>query len=115
MPLFGNKFSPKKAPQRKSAADSPRHALTQLVSEERTVKLSLGDEQYLFDSGDWIAENEQHGMNKSKQKMKKKLQDLEEENNLLKLKYEMMLNMITQAAAKGDLNQLDITKTKKKK
>lgn len=54
MPFFGSKFSPKKAPQRKSVTESPRDNLSQLLSDDRTIQLNLGEQQFVFDNGDWI-------------------------------------------------------------
>ncbi|XP_074027451.1 protein chibby homolog 1 isoform X2 [Leptinotarsa decemlineata] len=61
-------------------------------------------------------ESGQDGINyKSKQKLKKKLQELEEENNLLRLKYEMILNMLTQTTAEGEIQKTEIEKSKNKR
>lgn len=54
MPLFSNKFSPKKPPPRKTAvnfnSDVP---LENLISESGVVKLQLGQQKFNFENGDW--------------------------------------------------------------
>lgn len=92
MPLFGGKFSPKKTPARKS--NTKIDTIPILVSERRNVELNLDAEKLLFD-GQWIAQSGAGGLaHKTNQKLRKKVQDLTEENNLLRLKYELMLNMV---------------------
>ena len=55
MPLFGNKFSPKKTRQRKNLVSlNSEESLDELVLENKTVLLTLGDQQYKFEKGDWI-------------------------------------------------------------
>lgn len=55
MPLFGNKFSPKKTRQRKNLITlNSKESLDELVSENKTVSLTLGDQQYKFVNGDWV-------------------------------------------------------------
>ncbi|KAG5887196.1 hypothetical protein JTB14_016681 [Gonioctena quinquepunctata] len=116
MPIFGSKFSPKKTPQRRKHVDLSKESLVDLFSDQKTVQLKLGEQELLFERGDWIPQTGQNGNTyKSKQKLKNKVQELEEENNLLRLKYEMMLNMLTQAQAEGNLQQLEKEKTKKKR
>lgn len=55
MPLFGNKFTPKKPPPRKSSATagSIQH-LDELVGDDRVVKLKLGEQQQIFRDGEWV-------------------------------------------------------------
>ncbi|CAH2001980.1 unnamed protein product [Acanthoscelides obtectus] len=115
MPLFGNKFSPKRTPIRKSSIDLVKNNVQDLVSEGRVVYLNLGDQKFKFDDGEWIPEGgEQGSIHKTKQKLKKKLHEVEEENNMLKLKYEMMLNMLTEATIqKQEREELDVYSKKK--
>lgn len=56
MPLFGwNKFSPKKTPSRKSfTSGNSEEQLEELVSENRSVKLKLGNHELRFDNGEWV-------------------------------------------------------------
>ncbi|XP_056643176.1 protein chibby homolog 1-like isoform X2 [Diorhabda sublineata] len=90
MPFFGNKFSPKKILQRKSNAETSKEALT----DQRKINLKLGENQFIFENGVWIPVNGQNSESYlSKQKLEKTVQDLEEKNYLLRLKYEMILIM----------------------
>lgn len=55
MPLFGNKFSPKKPPARKnSATTNTTESLENVVSSDRVVKLRLGEQEQVFRDGEWI-------------------------------------------------------------
>lgn len=55
MPLFGNKFSPKKTPARKSIVSlNSEETLDELFSENKTVNLKLGDQRCIFQNGEWI-------------------------------------------------------------
>lgn len=54
MPLFGNKFTPKKPPPRKSSASAGSvQQLDQLVGDDRVVKLKLGEQEQVFRDGEW--------------------------------------------------------------
>lgn len=54
MPLFGNKFSPKKPPSRKgSATTTAGEHLEEMVSDDRAVKLKLGEQEAVFKDGEW--------------------------------------------------------------
>ncbi|CAH1164631.1 unnamed protein product [Phaedon cochleariae] len=106
MPIFGSIFSPKKPPNRKRHVGASKESLSDLLTEEKNVVLTLGDQELTFRKGDWIPESGQNSNSfKSKQKLKKRVQELEEENNLLRLKYEMMLNMLTEATAERHIQQ----------
>lgn len=55
MPIFGNKFSPRKTPIRKSNVNvNSDKLLEDLVGEHNSVKISLGDQELVFDNGEWI-------------------------------------------------------------
>ena len=60
MPLFGNKFSPKKVPPRKYPSlsnlnldASEKH--TEFGPDQGPIKIRLGSNEILFDGGEWIA------------------------------------------------------------
>lgn len=56
MPLFGNKFSPKKTPARKSVVSlNSEESLDDLVADDGAVSLKLGDQQCTFKAGEWIS------------------------------------------------------------
>lgn len=60
MPLFSNKFSPKKTPTRKAATSlarkdlSPKRIEKELGPEVGPIKLRLGDQETVFKEGAWI-------------------------------------------------------------
>uniref|UniRef100_A0A8C9XCR2 Chibby 1, beta catenin antagonist n=1 Tax=Sander lucioperca TaxID=283035 RepID=A0A8C9XCR2_SANLU len=62
MPLFGNTFSPKKIPPRKSASLSSLHTLDrstreiELGLEYGPPAMNLGGQSWKFEDGQWISE-----------------------------------------------------------
>ncbi|KAJ3645177.1 hypothetical protein Zmor_022857 [Zophobas morio] len=116
MPLFGSKFSPKKAPVRKNSGNIATEELEDLVLGQRSIQLRLGNQELVFDNGDWIPENGESGTaHKSNQKLRKKIQELQEENNMLRLKYTVMLNMLTQSTAESHLQEKELEKLRNRK
>ncbi|XP_066519109.1 protein chibby homolog 1 [Hoplias malabaricus] len=109
MPLFGNTFSPKKAPPRKSASLSNLHTLdrstreTELGLEYGYPVLNIGGQSLKFEDGQWITEAGGTVSSKELQKLKKRNLQLEEENNLLKLKIELLFDMLTETTAESHL------------
>ncbi|XP_034049942.1 protein chibby homolog 1 [Thalassophryne amazonica] len=104
MPLFGNTFSPKKTPPRKCASLSSLHTLDRSL---REVELGLEcgppvmkieGQSWKFDGGHWTTESGGTVSNKEMQRLKKKNEQLQEENNLLKLKIEILMDMLTEMA-----------------
>jgi hypothetical protein len=63
MPLFSNKFFPKKPTSRKLELSTinkelaPEKALQDLGLEIGPIKLKLGDQESLFDNGEWVPGN----------------------------------------------------------
>ncbi|KAK5640807.1 hypothetical protein RI129_009354 [Pyrocoelia pectoralis] len=116
MPFFNNKFSPKKSKLRKSVLSlNNENLLEDLIEENRTVKLQLDEHEVYFCNGHWELGPETTGenMSKSNQKLHNKLQEIEEENNLLKLKIQILLNMLTQATAENNQQQRELNRLKK--
>ncbi|XP_018577423.1 protein chibby homolog 1 isoform X2 [Anoplophora glabripennis] len=113
MPFFTSKFSPKKAPRRKGA-DISSGTIEELTSDQRTLHIKISDQKYIFENGDWIPESGRNSvMHKSGQRLKKKMEVLQEENNLLNLKLEILLNMLTQTTAESHIQQREIKKINK--
>ncbi|KAB0800033.1 hypothetical protein PPYR_07913 [Photinus pyralis] len=110
MPFFNNKFSPKKSKLRKSALSLNNENLEDLIEDDRTVKLQLGEHKINFCNGRWESGSEAA---KDTYKMNQKCQATEEENNLLKLKIQILLNMLTQATAENNLQQRELSRLKK--
>ncbi|KAG8221887.1 hypothetical protein J437_LFUL006705 [Ladona fulva] len=104
MPLFFNKFNPKKTPPRKAPLSavhsglSAKRAQEELGADIGEIKLKLGDIESVFEDGDWVYEAPDHQAASSKtvSKLKHRAQNLEEENNTLKIKIEVLLDMLTE-------------------
>ncbi|XP_060135813.1 protein chibby homolog 1 isoform X2 [Zootoca vivipara] len=101
MPLFGNTFSPKKTPPRKSASLSNLHMLDrssreiELGLEYGTPVMTLTGQSMRFENGQWIAESfGDTGDRRETNRLRKRIQQLEEENNLLQLKIDLLLDMV---------------------
>ncbi|XP_046423256.1 protein chibby homolog 1-like isoform X3 [Neodiprion fabricii] len=121
MPLFSNKFSPKKTPTRRAFVSlankdlSPKRIEKELGPDVGPIRLRLGDQETVFDSGQWIPESGKvGGTYKENERLRKEVKKLEEENNILKLKFELMLDMLTQTTAESNLHgkELDARKDK---
>ncbi|KAK0168461.1 hypothetical protein PV327_002258 [Microctonus hyperodae] len=122
MPLFTNKFSPKKTPLRKASISlankdlSPKRIERELGPDVGPIRLRLGDQEATFDNGIWIPESGKVGGTfKENEKLKKEVRRLEEENNLLKLKLELLIDMATVAAAETQLQNRKINNNPKQK
>ncbi|XP_025895705.1 protein chibby homolog 1 isoform X1 [Nothoprocta perdicaria] len=102
MPLFGNTFSPKKTPPRKSASLSNLHLLdrstreVELGLEYGIPTMNLAGQSLKFENGQWVAESGSFtGDRREMQRLRKRNQQLEEENNLLRLKVDILLDMFS--------------------
>ncbi|XP_074682760.1 protein chibby homolog 1 isoform X1 [Strix aluco] len=100
MPLFGNTFSPKKTPPRKCASLSNLHLLDrstreiELGLEYGIPTMNLAGQSLKFENGQWVAESGSFtGDRREMQRLRKRNQQLEEENNLLRLKVDILLDM----------------------
>lgn len=121
MPLFSNKFSPKKTPTRKVGVFlankdfSPKRIEKELGPNVGAIRLKLGDHETVFDSGSWIPESGKiGGTYKENERLKKEIKRLEDENNLLKLKFEVLLDMLTQTTAEFRCQKEELDRSKKK-
>ncbi|KAG7226519.1 hypothetical protein INR49_003841 [Caranx melampygus] len=100
MPLFGNTFSPKKTPPRKSASLSSLHTLDrstreiELGLEYGPPAMNIGGQSWKFEEGQWLTESAGNASSRELQQLKKKNMQLEEENNLLKVKIDKLLDMV---------------------
>ncbi|XP_017767244.1 PREDICTED: protein chibby homolog 1 isoform X2 [Eufriesea mexicana] len=113
MPLFSNKFSPKKTPTRKVGVFlankdfSPKRIEKELGPNIGPIRLKLGDQETVFESGSWIPESGKiGGTYKENEKLKKELRRLEDENNLLKLKFELTQTTAECHSQKEELDEL---------
>lgn len=118
MPLFGNTFSPKKVPARKAASLSSLHSLDrstreiELGTDYGPPSMRIGGQMWKFEDGEWITEGGGTVSNKEMQKLKKMNLQLEEENNLLKLKIELLMDMLTETTVQNHLMQKELEEIK---
>ncbi|XP_020028945.2 protein chibby homolog 1 isoform X1 [Castor canadensis] len=129
MPLFGNIFSPKKTPPRKSASlsnlQTSRHTVScpQLDRSTREVELgldygsptmNLAGQSLKFENGQWIAETGISGGvdRREAQRLRRRNQQLEEENNLLRLKVNILLDMLSETTAESHLMEKELDELK---
>ncbi|KAK9399921.1 protein chibby 1 [Crotalus adamanteus] len=119
MPLFGNTFSPKKTPPRKSASLSNLHSLDrstreiELGLEYGTPVMTLTGQSLKFENGQWITESfGSSGDRRETQRLRKRNQQLEEENNLLRLKVDLLLDMLSETTAESHLMEKELEELK---
>ncbi|KAM3832987.1 protein chibby homolog 1 isoform 2-T3 [Vipera latastei] len=119
MPLFGNTFSPKKTPPRKSASLSNLHSLDrstreiELGLEYGTPVMTLTGQSLKFENGQWITESfGSNGDRRETQRLRKRNQQLEEENNLLRLKVDLLLDMLSETTAESHLMEKELEELK---
>ncbi|XP_015588631.1 protein chibby homolog 1 [Cephus cinctus] len=121
MPLFSNKFSPKKTPTRKASVSlankdlSPKRVEKELGPEIGHIRLRLGEQEAIFENGQWIPESgKASGTFKENERLKKEVKKLEEENNLLKLKFQLLLDMLTETTAESHLYEKELATLRSK-
>nr|XP_054325532.1 protein chibby homolog 1 isoform X2 [Pongo pygmaeus] len=128
MPFFGNTFSPKKTPPRKSASLSNLHSSwlcrlavssqkldrstreVELGLEYGSPTMNLAGQSLKFENGQWIAETGVSGGvdRKEVQRLRRRNQQLEEENNLLRLKVDILLDMLSESTAESHLMEKEL-------
>ncbi|XP_011306984.1 protein chibby homolog 1 [Fopius arisanus] len=120
MPFFTNKFSPKKTPIRKASISlankdlSPKRIERELGSDIGSIRIRLGEQEATFDGGNWIPETGKVGGTfRENEKLKKEVRRLEEENNLLKIKFDLLLDMITETTVEAEHQKGEIDTLKK--
>lgn len=110
--LFTNKFSPKKGAPRKTHSltnlnlDRP-HSDAEFGIDYGPIKLKLGSNEIVFDGGEWISEAASAGGGGGKElhRVKQQNKQLKEENNLLKIKIDLLLDMLSQRTAEMHLQR----------
>ncbi|OBS69444.1 hypothetical protein A6R68_02062 [Neotoma lepida] len=120
MPLFGSIFSPKKTPPRKSASLSNLHSLDRSTRELElgldygTLTMNLAGQNLKFENGQWVADTVVSGGvdRRETQRLRKRNQQLEEENNLLRLKVDILLDMLSQTTAESQLKDKELDELK---
>ncbi|KAG3290930.1 protein chibby homolog 1 [Marmota monax] len=120
MPLFGNIFSPKKTPPRKSASLSNLRSLDRSTREVElgldygTPTMNLTGQSLKFENGHWITETGiSAGVDRREaQRLRRRNQQLEEENNLLRLKVDILLDMLSETTAESHLMEKELDELK---
>ncbi|XP_036156827.1 protein chibby homolog 1 isoform X5 [Myotis myotis] len=120
MPLFGNTFSPKKTPPRKSASLSNLHNLDRSTREVElgldygTPTMNLAGQSLKFENGHWVAETGISGGvdQREAQRLRRRNQQLEEENNLLQVKVEVLLDMFSETTAEFQIMKKELEELK---
>ncbi|XP_062503654.1 protein chibby homolog 1-like isoform X2 [Corticium candelabrum] len=120
MPLFGrNKgFVPnQKTPRRKSASLTNLSSLDDSVYSQNDlqvdgggpIRVCLGGQELVFEDGNWITESGS-GAESSREvvRLKKHIRELTEENNLLKFKNELLLDMLVASNADSLVQQKEL-------
>lgn len=107
MPIFSKKFDIKNIPQRSKRDGNCSHVQEKL-DDFQTIQLNLMNKKKLkFADGKWIV-SQIHGADADDViVLRKKLQKLEEENNLNQIKVDVLLDMLTE-----NLNELKILRNK---
>lgn len=118
LPLFGNKFSPKKTPPRRAHSLSNLHLDATQSQEEfgpnvGNVKVRLGGQEIAFENGLWVQDSGAGAAShKEVMKLRKANQQLQEENNLLKLKMDILLDMLAEASAVSHYHENELKQLK---
>ncbi|KAL7304943.1 hypothetical protein TKK_0002739 [Trichogramma kaykai] len=119
--LNKSSFSPKKTPTRKASVSlsskdlSPKRIEKELGPNVGEIRICLGDQQAVFDGGLWVPETgKASGTFKENEKLKKEVKKLEEENNLLKIKFELLLDMLTQTTAEATQDREELESLRNK-
>ncbi|XP_067998557.1 protein chibby homolog 1 isoform X2 [Melanerpes formicivorus] len=119
MPLFGNTFSPKKTPPRKCASLSSLYFTDrsnreiELGLEYGTPTVNLPGHSLKFENGQWVAESGTFtGDHREMQHLRKRNQQLQEENNLLRLKVDILLDMLSETTAESHLMEKELEELK---
>ncbi|XP_048482790.1 protein chibby homolog 1 isoform X3 [Plutella xylostella] len=106
MPLFGSKFSGRGAPARRRAAGvvarelGAAAAAAALALDPPPLTLALGDATYSFQHGQWTPASGRAGAAaREAARLRAALAARDDEVNLLRLKVEILLDMLSDAGA----------------
>ncbi|KAK7054603.1 Protein chibby 1 [Halocaridina rubra] len=119
--LFGRSFSPGPSPPRRAVSlsslrrESDKSGVD-LSNNFSKIRLNIGGQNASFEDGEWIADEGSRGRVSSREvaKLRQQNQNLQEENNLLKLKVELLLDMLTEKSADALIKDKEITRLKSK-
>ncbi|XP_063866850.1 protein chibby homolog 1-like isoform X3 [Scylla paramamosain] len=117
--LFGRSFSPGKSPPRRSLSLSSLRRESDksgqdLAHDFSKIKLNISGQNATFEDGEWISESGPRGRvsNREVAHLRQQNQSLLEENNLLKLKVELLLDMLTEKSADTLLKEKELNRLK---
>uniref|UniRef100_A0A6M2DHF9 Putative chibby n=1 Tax=Xenopsylla cheopis TaxID=163159 RepID=A0A6M2DHF9_XENCH len=103
MPLFFNKFAQRKTPMRKSGkliSEGTREDNNRSDTELTPIKFKLGEQEVQFNAGQWTSDNKDQCTEKQRYyDLQQYAKDLQQENNILKLKVELLLDMLAESTA----------------
>lgn len=113
MPLFSKKTEKVTTlPQRKQRLTHVPY-LNEDIDEFKKISVNLGNKEFKFIEGSWIAVNKGAGSVDDVTKLKHKITHLEEENNLNKIKVEVLLDMLAENMSAVGSNSHDKGKSVK--
>ncbi|XP_053637649.2 protein chibby homolog 1 [Cherax quadricarinatus] len=116
--LFSRSFSPGKSPPRRSASLSSLRRETDNTGQDLSqdfskIKLNIGGQNATFEDGEWITGGSRgRTSNREVARLHQQNQTLLEENNLLKLKVELLLDMLTEKSADTLMKDREIARLK---
>ncbi|KAL7648727.1 UNVERIFIED_CONTAM: hypothetical protein RMT77_000634 [Armadillidium vulgare] len=114
MNFIGRKFSPAKSPPRRSISlnslkRSDRNQ-SDISAEFNKIRINFGDQKAKFKDGEWITDLERSDSSQEVERLRESLKNAEQENNLLRLKVEILLDMLTEKSAENLLKGKEIAK-----
>ncbi|NXY91258.1 CBY1 protein, partial [Alcedo cyanopectus] len=85
----------------------------ELGLEYGTPSMNLAGQNLKFENGQWVAESGSFtGNHRETQRLRKRNQQLEEENNLLRLKVDILLDMLAETTAESHLLDRELEELK---
>ncbi|KAK4307972.1 hypothetical protein Pmani_020298 [Petrolisthes manimaculis] len=118
--LFGRSFSPGRSPPRRSSSLSSLRresdkAGQDLSQEFGKIKLNIGGQNATFEDGEWVSDGVGGGSrgrvsSREVARLRQQNQSLQEENNLLKLKVELLLDMLTEKSADTLMKEKELSR-----
>ncbi|KAG7173708.1 protein chibby homolog 1-like isoform X1 [Homarus americanus] len=117
--LLSRSFSPGKSPPRRSVSLSSLRRESDKVGQDLShdfskIRLNIGGQNATFEDGEWVSEGGSKGRVSSREvaRLRQENQTLLEENNLLKLKVELLLDMLTEKSADTLIKDKEISRLK---
>ncbi|CAF0871116.1 unnamed protein product [Adineta steineri] len=114
MSFLRSSFSIRKTKPRKAVSRSPLKLPAEELARElgpqyQTIDARIGNQKMVFDitQGDWVADGTVGPAVSSREmgKLEKKKRELEDDNNLLRTKLDILLEMLAEVTAEHDLRR----------